>query len=146
MSDLVAADNADLMERINDFMKAYPRLVYMINIPLMAICTSLFFRKSKLNFTEHVLLNAYSISAQIAITIPIIIVTIIFTNKSLMTNLYTFSPLIMIAYTLWYYYQLFSVYDYKKWKLVVRALLAIASTSLFQGIVLAVIVGAQKIT
>lgn len=58
-------------EEYPKFLKQYMSLMYMSFIPFFAMGTALFYRKHKLFFAEHLILNSYSQGVSIAIGLPI---------------------------------------------------------------------------
>lgn len=76
----------------NDLMKQYFQFVTILYIPFFAIFTRVFFKKSGLNYAEHLVANAY-FSAQASIVfMPILLFNL---NMDLITTL---SMLIMVLY------------------------------------------------
>lgn len=57
-----------------DFVKEYSNLIILINVPLVAFGAWLAFRPSKLNYAEHLVINAYAYSFMTIVSIPFDIV------------------------------------------------------------------------
>ena len=57
-----------------DFVKDYSNLIILIIVPLVAFGTWLAFRPSKLNYAEHLVINAYAYSFMTIVSIPFDIV------------------------------------------------------------------------
>lgn len=72
MNEQSAASSA-FMEQYMKFLKQYTSVIYMIFIPFFAMGTSIFYRKHKLYFAEHLILNSYSQGVTIAIGLPLTI-------------------------------------------------------------------------
>ncbi|MDC1222213.1 DUF3667 domain-containing protein [Salibacteraceae bacterium] len=53
-----------------DFVKEYSNLIILINVPLVALGSWLAFRPAKLNYAEHLVINAYAYSFMTIVSIP----------------------------------------------------------------------------
>ena len=148
-SDLKLSDilgNEEQKEIYNSFeklMKDYPRVIYILNIPLMALSTIIFFRKSDINLAEHIILNTYNTSASLIISLPLAIFSIFYDNLQVIRVMYQFSPILSIGYSIWLYFQFFSTSRYKKSSLFWRSLFAILFYLFIQGIAGAFIIGVR---
>jgi hypothetical protein len=145
LSDMMDEDNAEFATSLEGFMEEYPRAVYILNIPIMAITSFLLFRKSNLNFAENIILNTYNSAAQILLVLPFTILAVFYKNIEVLSLLFTLTPIIGFGYYFWFYYQLFSKYEFKKRNLILRSILSIIIFSLLQGIAFASIVGIRKL-
>ena len=123
----------------NDLMKQYFQVVSILYIPFFAIFTRVFFKKSGLNYAEHLVANAY-FSAQASIVfMPILLFNL---NMDLITTL---SMLIMVLYYTYAIRKLFK----QGWiaaffKVVLIYLVSILLFSLVASIVLVPYVFLQK--
>jgi hypothetical protein len=68
------------MNDIQEFTMKYPKTVLLITIPFYSIFSFLWFRKSKLNLTEHIVLNSYKTVAESLIGLLFLLVTILYTD------------------------------------------------------------------
>jgi len=145
LADIMNEGSKDFANSMEEFTKNYPRLIYIINIPIMAFSSYIFFKKSKVNFAENIILNTYISSGLIVLTFPFTLLTIFYKDKSVLGLLFQLTPLITIGYSLLVYYQFFSDYKYKKRNLIFRSIFAIILFMLLQGITFASIVGIKNI-
>ncbi len=144
MSDVMGERNKEFANSFEEFSKEYPRTIYIFSIPIMAFCSFTYFRKSKVNFAENIILSTYNVSASLLLSLPISILTIFYHDLEILSYIFQSTPLISFAYAIWLYYQFFSVYEYKKSSIVWRALFSILTYFLLQGIMVAVIVGIRS--
>lgn len=140
LGDLLDAASKDFTASFEEFMANNPRLVYLINIPLMAITSFLFFRKSKINFAENIVLNTYVSSALLVLSLPFTLLTVFYSDIETLSFFLSATSFASFGYSMWVYYQFFSAYEYNKTSLIFRSLLAVGLSSILQGIVFAIIV------
>lgn len=112
------------MDEFNRLNKEYPKQVALFFIPINTLFCFLFFRRSKLNFSEHLVLNTYKACGTFIITLLLTSVSIFIYDRSVFLVAYNIGTLCVIIYGCWFYYQYFSVYNYKKRNLIIRSLLA----------------------
>jgi len=144
LSDLMDDSQRGFASSFEEFANDYPRLIYFINIPMMAIASWLFFKRSKVNMAEHVILNTYIAGASLLMTLPLSVVGLFYDDLAVLQFLYVqIIPLLSFIYIAWVYYQFFSPHYLKKGKLVFRVLFAVFTSTLFQGIVYAAIVAVK---
>lgn len=139
MSDLTSDGNKEFVGILDDFTKEYPRFIHLISIPLLAITSYLFFRKSKCNFAENLVLNTYVIGGQIILSLPFSILSVFYKNIEVLSIIYQFLSFAIAVYAMWVYYQFFSTFGYKKISLFIRSLFALGFYVLLQGIAIAII-------
>lgn len=140
LSDLMD-DNKGFADSLTEFMEEYPRFIYMMNIPIMALTSYWFFRKkSKVNYAESIILNTYIISGQIILTLPFTLLSVFYTNKSVLTVVFQIIQFFPAIYTFWVYYQYFSKYKYKKKSLIFKSLFSVLLFTILQSIMSAAIV------
>ena len=141
LSDLVPESSKGAMNELQKFSKKYPKAMLLLTIPFYSVFSFLWFRKSKLNLTEHFVLNSYKTVAESLIGLLFLIITIFYTNISVLTMLYSFIGLLTVIYAFWFYKQFFSGFGYSKRALIFRSLGVVFSymfLSLFVGIVMGV--------
>lgn len=141
MSDLMPESSKGAMNELQELTKKYPKLMLLLTIPFYSIFSFLWFRKSKLNLTEHFVLNSYKTVAESLIGLLFLIVTIFYTNIKVLTIIYSFITLFTLIYAFWFYKQFFSGYDYSKKSLIIRSFGVIFSymfLSMFIGFVLGI--------
>lgn len=142
LTDIVPEKSKAVMSEIERFSTKYPKLVPLFTIPISSLFSFLWFRKAKLNGTEHVIMNTYKASAELIIGILFSVVTIFYHNKQVLYLLYNVTALLTTVYTVWFYYQYFSTFGYKKYSLMIRSIMIPVSIALFYlvtGIVTAII-------
>ncbi len=145
LSDIIGnEDNKEIYNSFESFLKDYPRAIYVLNIPLMALSSFLFFRKSKVNFAENIILNTYVSCVSVLLSMPFSLLSIFYHNKEILRTVYQISPLVSFAYGIWMYFQFFSDSKYKKSSLVFRAVFAFLFYVLMQGIIGAIIIGVRS--
>jgi hypothetical protein len=144
LSDLMPESSKESMNAIEEFTKEYPKLTLLLTIPFYSVFSFFWFRKSKLNLTEHFVLNSYKTVAESIIGLIFTIITVIYTNQKGLMTIYSFVVLFSLVYTFWYYIQFFSAYGYSKKNLVIRSLGAIFSYTIF-SIMLGIVSAIMKI-
>jgi hypothetical protein len=118
-SSIKASDlNVDIVASAGykKFANEYFKVLMIAGVPFCALASFLIFIKSKLNFTEHLVISMYRLNA-IMIFNSIYFLTSAFNNaKALLFVGYCLGPSELI-YTTWFLYELFGVYGYRKWVL-----------------------------
>jgi hypothetical protein len=113
----------------------YPRTVLLITIPFYSIFSFLWYKRAKLNLTEHFVLNSYKTIGELLINLLFLIITIFYKNINVLTLLYSFISIAGQIYAFWFYWQFFSVYGYSKRGLIFRSLAVIFSYMLFSVVI-----------
>ena len=123
---------ADLMPKVSQasvssfekFAAKYPKALLVIAIPLYSFLSLMWFRKAKLNFTEHMVMNAYRTSAEILFGLLFTVLTIFYTNIPVLIMVYFFLVVVVtLGYNIWFYYQFFSKDNYSKGSLIFRSVM-----------------------
>lgn len=127
LADLMPEDGKGAINEIEALSKAYPKTVLLLTIPFYSIFSFLWFRKAKLNLTEHFVLNSYKTVAESLIALLFIIVTIFYSNIDVLTIIYSLIGFLTLVYAFWFYKQFFSGYGYSKKALIVRSMGVILS-------------------
>jgi hypothetical protein len=140
MSDLMPESSKGAMNEFQELTKKYPKLVLLLTIPFYSIFSFLWFRKSKLNLTEHFVLNSYKTVAESLIGLLFLILTIFYSNIKVLTIVYSFISFLTLVYAFWFYKQFFSGYDYSKKSLIIRSL-GVLFSYMFVGIVIGFVFG-----
>ena len=102
--------------------KEYYKIVSLAGIPLFALSSYLLFWRGKLNYTEHLVLNIYRLSAYLIMTTIFAFISLFYTNVPGLRILNTGLAFSEIIYTTWFFYQYFSVFGYKKWVLILKSI------------------------
>tara|TARA_B100000767_G_C19692479_1_gene504649 strand:+ start:314 stop:1054 length:741 start_codon:yes stop_codon:yes gene_type:complete len=142
LSDLMPESSKESMNVIEEFTKEHPKSTLLLTIPFYSIFSFLWFRKSKLNLTEHFVLNSYKTVAELIIGLVFTILTVFYTSQKGLVTVYSLVSLFSLIYSFWYYKQFFSDYGYSKKSLIIRSLGVIFSYMLFfmiPGIVMGII-------
>lgn len=143
MTDLMPQGSKAMMGEIEKFISDHPKLILIITIPIYSFFTFIWFRKAKLNYSEHLVLNSNRIIVELIIGLLFSVITIFYTNSKVLVLLY-FSAVTLFAfiYSIWFYYQFFSGFNYSKKGLLLRSILVPASyyiISFLIGVVSAII-------
>ena len=143
VSDLVPESSKGAINELQEFTKKYPKLMLLITIPFYSIFSFLWFRKSKLNLTEHFVLNSYKTVAESLIALLFIVVTIFFTNIKALTLIYSLISLCSLVYAFWFYKQFFSSFGFSKKSLILRSV-GVVFSYIFFSMLVGVIMGIMK--
>ena len=135
LSDLMPEDSKESMNAIESFTKKYPKFTLLLTIPFYSIFSFLWFRKSKLNLTEHFVLNSYKTVAESIIGLIFTVITVFYINQKGLMTIYSFVVLFSLIYAFWYYKQFFSIYGYSKVSLIIRSLGVVFSYIIFSMII-----------
>lgn len=136
MSDLIPLKTRFTMNSFEKFVSNYPKIFIILVIPLTSCISFLWFRKARLNFSEHLVANSYKAAAELIIGLTFTILIIFYTNISVLSIIYfTIVIPLLFVYGITYYYQLFSGYGYSKKALLARSILVILSVFFTQGII-----------
>jgi Protein of unknown function (DUF3667) len=112
-----------ILQQFDKITKEYPKIFSMVKIPFLALFTFLFFRKSKNNFTEFLILNIYKVCGEMLIAITFTLLAILFKNKIPLNYFYSVVTILTFGYSVWYYFQYFSTFGYSKISLLLRSVL-----------------------
>ena len=143
ISDLMPENSKGITNELEQFTKKYPKAMLLITIPFYSIFSFLWFRKSKLNLTEHFVLNLYKTVAESMIGLLFVVVTIFLSNIKALTFIYGFISLLTLVYVFWYYKQFFSGFGYSKKSLIIRSA-AVVFSYIFLSMIIGVIMGIMK--
>lgn len=122
MDDLVN-DQKESVSSLENFRAQHPKIMIMSMIPLRAAFSYLFFKRAKLNYSEHIVLNTYLTSATLIISTVFTIVSIFYTNIEGLRHLNQALLFVVFLYESWFYNQYFSIYGYSKSILLLRSIL-----------------------
>lgn len=122
LSDLIPESSKETMSVIEGFTKEYPKSTLLLTIPFYSIFSFIWFRKSKLNLTEHFVLNSYKTVAELIIGLAFTTLTVFYTSQKGLITVYSLVSLFSLIYSFWYYKQFFSDYGYSKKSLIIRSL------------------------
>lgn len=117
----------------------YHKLVRLMSIPIWALITWLFFKKSKQTFLENIILNAYMTCGYFLIYIPIQVIPVFFSDPLIIKVLRVVINIFIYVYIYWFIYQYFSVFQYKKYVLLIRSLFTVLLIIFLQSIIFNII-------
>ncbi|AQW92266.1 DUF3667 domain-containing protein [Elizabethkingia anophelis] len=103
--------------------KDYSKITVFLNIPIIAFISFLLFQRSKQNYTENLVLNMYLLCGLTVISLILPICMIFTDNKEFLFIVNYFVTALMFLYIIIFYYQYFSVFNYKKYDLIIRIIL-----------------------
>jgi len=143
ISDLLPQGSKAMMNDVERFMSTYPKLVLIIAIPIYSFFSFIWFKKAKLNYSEHLVINSNRIIAELIVALLVTITSVFCTDKNVLIFLYLVVPGVFgFLYSIWFYFQFFSAFDYSKKALVFRSIMIPASYMLLSfliGMVIGVI-------
>lgn len=144
LSDLMPENSKETMNAVEEFSKNYPKITLLLTIPFYSFFSFIWFRKSKLNLTEHFVLNSYKTVGESIIGLTFTIVTVFYTSHKGLMTIYSFVVFCSIVYSFWYYKQFFSAYGYSKKSLIIRSF-GIIFSYMFFSMVLGIVMAIMKI-
>ncbi|WP_377167410.1 DUF3667 domain-containing protein [Mucilaginibacter terrae] len=145
VSDLMSESTKNTLNDFEKFTTKYPKFVLLIQIPITAFFSFIWFKKAKFNYSEHLVLNSYKASVELLIGLLFSVITIFYTNIKGLTIIYYLGlQLIMIVYGFWFYYQFFSKSAFSKVSLIVKSIMATMSIWLL-SLIIGIIVGIVNI-
>ncbi|MDV3752058.1 DUF3667 domain-containing protein [Elizabethkingia anophelis] len=103
--------------------KDYSKITVFLNIPIIAFISFLLFQRSKQNYTENLVLNMYLLCGLTVISLILPICMIFTDNKESLFIVNYFVTVLVFLYIIIFYYQYFSVFNYKKYDLIIRIIL-----------------------
>ncbi len=111
------------VSRFSTITRENPKLFTLIRIPFLALFSFWFFKKSQLNYSEHIVLNTYKVAGDLLVTIVFTLLAIVFKNVVAFQFFYNCAFIATLLYSVWFYYQYFSAFEYSKWSLSARSIL-----------------------
>jgi hypothetical protein len=121
--DASAIFDGDTTEGLFKVLKDYSKITAFLHIPVVAFISYLFFKQSKQNYTENLVLNLYLLCGQLTISLLFPIAMIISDNKEFIYTVNYVLSIFTFLYIAIFYYQYFSVYNLAKHKLIIRSIL-----------------------
>jgi Protein of unknown function (DUF3667) len=126
MSDIMP-DSKGFMKDFENISQKYPKLILLITIPFYSIITFFWFKKAKLNLTEHFVLNSYKTAGELLILILFSLFTVFYNNISILGIVLATISIISYGYNFWFYRQFFSAYGYTNKSLIIRSIMSVIS-------------------
>lgn len=128
MADLMPQASKETASSVEKFTTENPKLVVLITVPLYSLFSFLWFRKVKLNFSEHLVMNSYRIIPELIIGLLFSVITIVYTNIAVLSFIFLgVMNLVLLLYSVWFYYQFFSAYNFTKKQLLFKSIMVTAS-------------------
>lgn len=143
IAELMPESSRETMNQLEEFMSRHPKSTLFMTIPFYSIFSFLWFRKSKLNLTEHFVLNSYKTIGESLIILLFTIMTVFYNNLGVLTVIYGLVSLLTYVYAFSYYQHFFSVYGYSKKSLILRSLAVIISYMML-FMIAGILIGAMK--
>jgi hypothetical protein len=104
-------------------LKSYSKIAVFLHIPIIAFASYLFFKKSKQNYAENLVLNLYLLCGVLTISLILPIFMIFSGDIAFLLWINYFLTILTFLYILIFYYQYFSVFDLKRYKLIIRVII-----------------------
>jgi hypothetical protein len=102
--------------------KDYEKIIPFVTIPFLAIVPFLFFKKSKQNYIENIVLNLYLMCGINTILLIPLLIRAFCSDIFVFGIIHRFQMLIMVLYVFYFIYQYYSVFQYKKYSQVLRSI------------------------
>lgn len=142
VSNLMPESSQEAINNLEDFTKNNPKFALLLTIPFYSIFSYIWFRKAKLNFAEHFVLNSYRAVIESLIGLLFLVLTIFLNNIQVLIIIYGLINLLILVYAFWLYKQFFSVFKYSNKSLIFRSLGVVFSYiifTMFIGIIMGII-------
>ncbi|MFY8091147.1 MAG: DUF3667 domain-containing protein [Chitinophagaceae bacterium] len=130
----VAIEQEKIFTSFERFTKENPKLFYLILLPIYTLITLIWFYKSKLNISEHLILNIYKTCGDIVIGILMTLGFYVYPKVSFWIVIYPFTTLLMIAYGTWFFHNFFKQYYKDSGIVFLKSLAAIITVQLVIGL------------
>lgn len=124
--DISTLFNKTAVSGLFKVLKDYSKITAFLHIPIIAFVSYLLFKKSKQNYTENLVLNLYLLCGVLTISLIFPISMILSDNKEFLLGVNILLSVLTFLYIAFFYYQYFSVFDLKKYKLIIRSILIAA--------------------
>lgn len=110
LADVTTNDDAGkkMLANYFNFVRDNPKTYIAITIPIVAVFTFLFFKKSKFNFSEHLILNIYKASALLVLAKVVSLFSFITSNITFLKAISQIVEIGVFAYSFWFLYQFFN--------------------------------------
>lgn len=104
-------------------LKNYSKITVFLHIPIIAFASYLFFRKSRQNYAENIVLNLYLLCGVFAISLILPVFMMFSGDKAFLLLVNHYLTILTFLYIIVFYYQYFSVFGLKMYKLIIRVVL-----------------------
>lgn len=144
LADLMPVESKEAMNAVEKFSTKYPKVLILILIPIYSFFSYLWFRKAKLNYSEHLVLNSYKTSGELIIALLFSIITMFYTNSTVLLIIYYFFVVLGgLIYSVWFYRQFFQVFNYSKKAVIFKSIMTSISYLLI-SVIIGIVVGVIK--
>lgn len=113
------AESSGLIRLIRD----YSKVIALLGVPFYALASYGFFRRSRQNYTEHLVLNVYMLCGWLSINLLLKTAMIFTADIDLLLAINRGLVVLTYTYVFVFYYQYFSAFGYKQWSLILRVML-----------------------
>ena len=110
-------------EGLKKVLNDYNKISVFLHIPFVSLFSFIFFKKSKQNYTENLVLNLYMLCGIIIICFVPLIFMIFIVNKDFIIAVNVFTGVLMFLYIAIFYYQYFFLLGLKKYDLIIRVII-----------------------
>lgn len=134
LADLSPKSGRAAMAVVEGFASKYPKLLLLVMVPITSLASFLWFRKARMNGTEHIVMNAYKTAAELILGMVFGIIAIFYQDLTVLPVIYAIlSWLLIPAYNIWFYYQFFSTTGYSKPVLLLRSVMVLLTAGMFSA-------------
>lgn len=116
-------DDKKTVEGLLKVLKDYSKFTVFIHIPIISVVSYFFFKKSKQNYTENLVLNLYMLCGTLIISFVMLSSMVFTDSKDFLIGVNYFAAVLTFTYVVIFYYQYFSVFGLKKYKLIIRVII-----------------------
>lgn len=116
-------DDKTTVKGLLKVLKEYSKFTVFLHIPIISLASYLFFKKSKQNYTENLVLNLYMLCGIVTISFVFLSSMIFTDNKVFLVGVNYFAAALTFLYIIIFYYQYFSVFGLKKYQLIIRVII-----------------------
>jgi hypothetical protein len=116
------------------FTKESPKLFFLFLLPIYTLFSFVWFHKSKLNFSEHLILNIYKTCGDMVFGILLTLGFYVYPKVSFWIVIYPFTTLLIIAYGTWFFHNFFKRYYKDSGIVFLKSLAAIITVQLVIGL------------
>jgi len=112
--------NASTLHAITEWVSNHGAIMSLLVVPFYALASFLAYRKEKYNYVEHLVLNAYTSSMRLFVTIILFPLVVLMQHRSGSNIVDTLTTVIEVAVTCWCFIQFFSNL---KWSIALKKLI-----------------------
>ena len=112
--------NSDTINAVFEWVNSHGAIMALLVVPIYALASYLAYRKEKYNFVEHLVLNAYTSSLRLFITILLFPLVILTQHSSGSDTVSTLTTVLELGVTCWCFLQFFNTL---KWTTALKKLI-----------------------